>query len=302
MGDRLAVPYRVAECIPNCSEGRDPAKVEAIRRAIASTPGVLLLKAERDPDHNRAVITFAGEPEAVLEGAFQGIRRSVELVDLTAHSGVHPRIGVADVVPFVPIENLTLADCVDLAHRLGGRVWSELELPVYFYEAAALRPECIPLEAVRRVGLRESMPPDLGGPKPHPTAGACVIGARKFLIAFNVNLECDDLNVARAIARKIRASSGGLPFVKAIGVRLESRGIVQVSINLTDFEQTPLHIVLERVKAEAAKAGVSIRSTEIIGLIPKKAIEMAAGFYLQVEDYSANQILENRLLEMSMPL
>lgn len=294
--------YRIAECIPNFSEGRDGATVEAIRLAVASTPGVLLLKAERDPDHNRAVITFAGAPEAVLEGAFQGIRRAVERIDLSVHSGVHPRIGVADVVPFVPVENLTLADCVALAHRLGERVWSELALPVYFYEAAALRPECVPLENVRRPGFVQSTAPDLGGPQLHRTAGACVIGARRFLIAFNVNLESGDVSLAREIARKIRASSGGLPFVKAIGVRLESRGIAQVSINLTDFEQTPLHIVLERVKAEAAAAGVRIRGTEIIGLIPKKAIEMAAGYYLQVQDYTAGHILENRLLEMSPPV
>ena len=288
--------YRLAECVPNFSEGRDPAKVEAIRLAVASTPGVWLLRAERDPDHNRSVLTFAGAPEAVVEGAFRGIQRAVELIDLSVHAGVHPRIGAADVVPFVPLDDMKLEECAELAHGLGERVWRELGVPVYFYEAAARRPECVRLEWVRRGGFEKPrLAPDLGGPSLHPTAGACVIGARKFLIAFNVNLTTADVRIARAIARKIRASSGGLPFVKAIGVLLESRQVAQLSINLTDFEQTPLHLVFERVKAEAAAAGVGIAGTEIIGLMPKKAIEMAAGYYLEIEN-TGDRILENQLL------
>jgi glutamate formiminotransferase len=292
------VAFQLVECVPNFSEGRDPQTVEAIRNAIAAVPGVLMLRSERDPDHNRSVMTFAGAPKAVLEGAFQGILQAVQLIDLTRHAGVHPRIGAADVVPFVPVDGVTLEDCVQLARRLGERVWSELGVPVYFYEAAAFHPERVRLENVRRGGFeRPQLQPDLGGPALHPTAGACVIGARKFLIAFNINLNTSDVEVARAIARKIRASSGGLPHLKAIGVMLESRKLAQVAMNLTDFERTPLHAVFQRVKDEAAAFGVAIVGSEIIGLVPKKAVEMTAAAYLSVENFTSDLILENRLLE-----
>lgn len=290
--------FQLVECVPNFSEGRDPQTVEAIRSAIAATPGVLLLRSERDTDHNRSVITFAGGPEAVLAGAFRGIELAVQLIDLTRHAGVHPRVGAADVVPFVPVDGVTLDDCVQLARTLGQRVWNQLGVPVYFYEAAALDPERVKLENVRRGGFeRPRLQPDLGGPRLHPTAGACVIGARKFLIAFNVNLNTSDVEVARSIARNIRASSGGLPHVKAIGVVLESRQLAQVSMNLTDFERTPLHVAFERVKDEAAAMGVEIAGSEIIGLVPKKAIEMTAAAYLGVENFTSDLILENRLLD-----
>ncbi len=250
----------IVECVPNFSEGRDLSKVEAIRNAIATTPGAALLRGEQDPDHHRSVITFAGEPEPVLEAAFRAVQQAANSIDLTKHAGAHPRIGAADVIPFVPVDGVTMEDCVRLAHRLGERVWHELNVPVYFYEAAAKHPERIQLENVRRGGFEQpAVAPDLGGPKLHPTAGACIIGARQFLIAFNINLTTADLRIARLIARKIRASSGGLPFVKAIGVLLESRNLAQVSINITDFEQTPIHVVFERVRHEAAEHGVNRR-------------------------------------------
>jgi glutamate formiminotransferase len=291
------VAFELVECVPNFSEGRDSRTVAAIRSAIAAVPGVLLLRSERDSDHNRSVMTFAGAPEAVLEGAFRGIQEAVQRIDLTRHAGVHPRIGAADVVPFVPVDGVNLEDCVQLARTLGERVWNELGVPVYFYEAAALDPDRVRLENVRRGGFeRPNLQPDLGGPALHPTAGACVIGARKFLIAFNVNLNTPDVEVARSIARKIRASSGGLPHLKAIGVMLESRGVAQVAMNLTDFEQTPLHVVFQRVKDEATALGVEVAGSEIIGLVPKTAIEMTAAAYLNIENFTSDLILENRLL------
>ncbi len=284
------------ECVANFSEGRDAATVRAIEDAIASSAGVLVLRAERDTDHNRSVITFAGPPDAVSEGALRGIAVAVERIDLRRHEGVHPRMGAADVVPFVPLEGATLADCVAIARRTGQEVWKRLGVPVYFYEAAATSPDRRLLENVRRGGFENpKIAPDLGGPALHPSAGACIIGARKILIAFNINLETDDLSVARDIARKIRASSGGMPFVKALGLPLAARGLAQVSMNLTDFEQTPLHEVFDAVWREAAARGVEIAGSEIIGLVPKKALEDAAAHYLKCENFESGLVLENRL-------
>jgi glutamate formiminotransferase len=284
------------ECVPNFSEGRDASTVRAIQQAIESVPGVMLLRWEMDEDHNRSVITFAGPPEAVAEGAFCGIAEAVKRIDLRRHSGVHPRIGAADVVPFVPLEGVTIQDCVDMAHATGRRVWEQLGVPVYFYEAAARGPDRIPLESCRRGGFESpALTPDLGGPQLHPTAGACVIGARKLLIAFNVNLDTQDVGIAQAIARKIRASSGGLPFLKAIGRPLASRKLVQVAMNLTDFEQTPLHDVFDVVRGEAATHNVTIAGSQIVGLVPRKAMEQAAAHYLQCEHFEESLILENRL-------
>jgi glutamate formiminotransferase len=292
------VAGQAIECVANFSEGRDAAAVQAIGQAITSVPGVLLLRSEMDPDHNRSVITFAGPPEAVEEGALRGIAVAVERIDLRRHSGVHPRMGAADVVPFVPLEQATLAECVDIAHRVGEAVWSRLAVPVYFYEAAAWSLERAPLENVRRGGFnRPALAPDLGGPAVHPSAGACIIGARKLLIAFNVNLNTSDLGIAKAIARQIRASSGGLPFLKAIGVPLASRNLTQVSMNLTDFERTPLHEVVQLVETEAARRGVEVAGTQIVGLVPKKVIEAAAAADPRWKDFDRNLILENRLEE-----
>jgi len=284
------------ECVPNFSEGRDATTVRAIQQAIESVPSVMLLRSEMDEDHNRSVITFAGPPEAVAEAAFCGIAEAVKRIDLRRHSGVHPRIGAADVVPFVPLQGATIQDCVAIAHATGKRVWESLGVPVYFYEAAACSPDRVLLENCRRGGFENpALAPDLGGPELHASAGACIIGARQLLIAFNVNLDTQDAGVAQAIARKIRASSGGLPSLKAIGRPLASRKVVQVAMNLTDFEQTPLHQVFDAVRAEAAALNVAIAGSQIVGLVPRKALEQAAAHYLQCEHFDENLILENRL-------
>jgi glutamate formiminotransferase len=295
---------RLIECVPNFSEGRDAAKVDAIIAAMRAVPGVYLLDREMDADHNRCVITLAGEPEPVAEAALAGIGKAVELIDLTKHSGAHPRIGACDVLPFIPIEGVSIEDCVHLAKKVGAEIWNRYKVPVYFYEAAAQRPDRTNLENIRRgqfEGLRDEAPrnpdraPDVGGPALHPTAGATVVGARKFLIAYNVNLNTPDVEIANKIAKAIRFSSGGLRFAKAMGVNLKARGLAQVSINMTDFEQTPLHRVFEMVKREAERYGVLPVGSEIVGLLPKRAIEMTADFYLQLENFSPEQVLENRL-------
>ncbi len=289
---------QLIECVPNFSEGHDAATLRAIEAAIASAPGVLLLRAEMDPDHNRSVITFAGSPDQVQEGALRGIAKAVERIDLRRHKGVHPRIGAADVVPFVPLEGATLEDCAQLARRTGEAVWQRLGVPVYFYEAAAWREDRAPLENCRRGGFENPrLAPDLGGPALHPSAGACVVGARRLLIAFNVNLNTPDVEKAKSIARKIRASSGGLPFVKAMGVMLQSRGLAQVSMNLTNFETTGLDEVYKTVRVEADHAGVSVADIQIVGLVPKKAIDMAAARDPWWKSFDQGLILENRLAE-----
>lgn len=296
----------VVECVPNFSEGRDAAVVDRIAQAIAAVEGVWLLARESDADHNRSVITFAGVPEAVLEGALAGVAEAVASIGLTKQRGVHPRIGAADVVPFVPVDGITMDECVRLAWRAGEEIWRRLGVPVYFYEAAARRADRVRLENIRRgqfEGLRDAVRvdperrPDVGGPELHPTAGATVVGARKFLIAYNVNLATADVEIARRIARTIRTSSGGLPCVKAMGVMLASRNLAQVSMNLTDFETTPVHVVFEAVKREAARNGVSIAGSELIGLIPRKALEMAAGVDLQWENLRPDSILEQRIAD-----
>ncbi len=291
----------IIECVPNFSEGRDATTVTRIAEAIASVEGVAILNQTSDRDHNRSVFTFAGVPDAVVEAAFRAIECAVSLIDLSRHAGVHPRVGAADVVPLVPVSGVSLEFCAQLAARLGERVWRELCVPVYLYEAAARRPDRANLANIRRgrfEKLREEVRhnparlPDFGTAALHPTAGACVIGARPFLIAFNINLATADVEIARKIARKIRASSGGLPAVKALGLYLESRGHAQVSTNLTNFEVTPLCTILEAVRAEAERCGVRIQSTELIGLIPRKALETAGDCGLNI---TADQVLENRL-------
>ena len=301
---------RLVECIPNFSEGRDPDKVNALAETVRSVPGVVLLDQELDADHHRSVLTFVGSPEAVSEAALRAVGKAVELIDLNLHSGVHPRIGAADVVPFVPVEGVTLEECVQIAERVGGEIWRRYQVPVYFYEAAARVPDRVNLENIRRgqfEGLREEVlthperAPDLGEARLHPTAGATIVGARKFLIAYNINLNTPDVEIAKRIAKAIRFSSGGYRYVKAMGVPLSSRNLAQVSMNLTDFEQTPVHRVFEAVRVEAERHGVSILGSEIVGLVPKKALEMAAEFYLRCENFRPDLVLENRLAEAASP-
>jgi glutamate formiminotransferase len=300
------MPRQLIECVPNFSEGRDAAKMDAIVAAITAVPEVTLLDREADADHNRSVLTFVGPPAAVAEAALRGVEKAVELIDLTKHQGAHPRIGAADVVPFIPIEGVTVEECVRLAERVGGEIWNRLRVPVYLYEAAARRPERVNLENIRRgqfeallkeMGTEAARAPDIGEPVCHPTAGAVVLGARKFLIAYNVNLGTADVSVAKRIAKTIRFSNGGFRFVKSMGVMLGSRNLAQVSINLTDFEQTPLHLVFEIVRREAERYGVPVVGSEIVGLIPRKAIELAAEYFLRAENFSPALVLENRIAD-----
>jgi glutamate formiminotransferase / formiminotetrahydrofolate cyclodeaminase len=295
---------RLIECVPNFSEGRDPAKVDAIVQAMSAVPGVYVLDEEMDADHNRSVVTLAGEPDAVGEAVILGAAKALDLIDMNVHKGAHPRVGATDVVPFIPIEGVTIEDCVALARRVGHEIWKRLRIPIFFYEAAATRPDRVNLENVRRgqfEGLREDLKknhdrqPDVGEPKIHPTAGVTVVGARKFLIAYNVNLNTSDVAIANKIAKAIRFSSGGLRYVKSMGVELKARNLAQVSINLTDFEQTPIHRVYEMVKREAERYGAVPVGSEIVGLVPKKAIELATDFFLQLENFSPSQVFENKL-------
>ena len=298
---------RIVECVPNFSEGRRPEVVDAIATAIASRPGAYLLDRGMDPDHNRSVITFAGTPEAIGDAAFRGVEAAARLIDLTKHQGVHPRVGAADVVPFVPIRGVTLDECVAIARDVGRRIATELKIPVFLYEAAATRPDRVNLENIRRgqfEGLSEEIAtnperrPDFGEASIHRTAGATVVGARKPLIAYNINLNTADVNIARQIAKKVRFSSGGLPFVKGMGVLLKTRNIAQVSMNLTDYEQTPIHKVFEAVKTETERLGVTIAGSEIIGLIPQKALDQTDGRDLKIENFSPAMVIENRLAEV----
>jgi glutamate formiminotransferase len=290
--------------VPNFSEGRDAAKVDAIIEAM-KLPGVVLLDREMDADHNRSVITIAGEREAVEEAAIRGVGKAAELIDLNHHSGAHPRLGAADVVPFIPISGVTLDDCVAMARRVGAEIWKRYGVPIYLYEAAAARPERINLENVRRgqfEGIRDEIAtnparlPDFGEASLHATAGATIVGARKFLIAYNIFLSTTDIEIAKKVAKAVRFSSGGLRYVKGAGFLV--RGQAQVSMNLTDFEQTPIHRVFEFVRREAARYGVAPVSSEIVGLIPKLALEQAAEWFLQIENFDSSLILENRLADV----
>jgi len=291
----------LVECVPNFSEGRDKARVDAIIEAM-KMDGVYLLDREMDADHNRCVITLVGDPVNVAEAAIRGVGKAAELIDLTKHSGAHPRLGAADVIPFIPIEGVTLEDCVAIARRVGEEIWKRYQVPVYLYEAAAQTPERQNLENVRRgqfEGVREEVKtnparkPDFGEAALHSTAGATIVGARKFLVAYNVYLNTPEVEIAKKVAKAVRFSNGGLRYVKGMGVPV--RGLAQVSMNLTDTDQTPIARVFEYVKREAARYGVMPVSSEIVGLIPKKALEDAAEWFLQVENFDSSLILENRL-------
>jgi glutamate formiminotransferase len=296
----------IVECVPNFSEGRRKEVVDAIANAIASVRGVRLLDTEMDPNHNRSVITFIGDRTAVAEGAFQGAKAAVARIDMNTHRGEHPRVGALDVLPFVPILGVTMEDCIALARSVGKRIAEELQVPVYLYEAAATRPDRKALPDVRRgefEGLKigiETDPdrkPDFGPSRFHPTAGACIVGARPVLIAWNVNLATKDIRVAKRIAKAIRESDGGLPAVRAKGFELVDRGLVQVSMNMTDFHKTSLVQAYEAIRALAAKEGVEIAESEIIGLVPLDAILAGATQYFKLARFHREQILETRLWE-----
>jgi len=290
--------------VPNFSEGRRMDTVDRIVAAISGVNGVRVLGRESDKDHNRSVVTFVGPPGTVAGAAFAGIAKAAELIDLNEHTGQHPRMGAADVVPFVPIRGVDMQECVELAQGLGRRVGGELRIPVFLYEEAATRPERRNLAGVRKgqfEGLRELIgkdperKPDFGPEKIHPTAGAVAIGAREFLIAYNVNLASDNLALAREIAKKIRESSGGLPCVKALGLMLGELNVAQVSMNLTNFKVASMRKVFDAIKAEAEKAGEKIRNSELIGLAPQAALKPGDVEYLKIEPFDSKQIIENRL-------
>jgi glutamate formiminotransferase len=295
----------IIECVPNISEGIRTEVVAGIADALRAVPGLRVLDVQSDATHNRSVLTLAGDGPALLAAIPLLVRLTLDAVDLRVHRGEHPRLGAVDVVPFIPIEGASMADCVDLARAVGRDVAEQLGVPVYLYEEAAASPARRNLEDIRRgefEGLSEKMTqpgwaPDYGPAHPHPTGGATVIGARMPLIAFNINLATNRLDVAKKIAAAVRMSSGGLRFVKAMGLPLDDRQIVQVSMNLTNYEKTPVFRVFELVKREAARYGVQVLESEIVGLIPQAALLQAAEYYLQIEGFSGNQVLETKLRE-----
>ena len=299
----------MVEIIPNLSEGRDPGVIEKLKDALVLVQGVALLDEHRDGDHHRCVLTVAGSVESIGEAAFSVVAKAAELIDLKNHAGQHPRLGACDVLPFVPLPGSTMEECVRLAHRVGARIGEELRIPVFLYEEACKRPFRKRLEQIRKGGpkaLRQRMTtdrawaPDFGPAEPHPTAGVIVVGARNPLVAFNVWLESHDLSLAREIARSIRASNGGLPAVKAIGLELKSQGYVQVSMNLTDYRQTPVHAAFEAVKRAAALKGVAVVKSELVGLMPQEAFAQAERHDLQVDSLTQAQTLEHRLRQCGL--
>ncbi len=300
---------KIVECVPNFSEGRRTGVVDQIVAAMKNSASIELLDAQTNADHNRAVISFIGEPEAVLEAAFQGCKKAAELIDLRQHKGEHPRVGATDVVPFVPISDVTMTECIDLAKRLGERIANELKIPVYLYEEAATSPERQNLAKIREgeyEGLRTAIEtdpkrkPDYGEAKMHPSAGATVVGARFPLIAYNINLNTPDVTIAKKVAKAIRLKDGGFKFVKALGFEIKSpddpaKPLAQVSINMTNYLGSPLFRVFEMVKREAERYGVMIKNSEIVGMVPQKALNDSATYYLQLDDFKEDQILEGRL-------
>jgi glutamate formiminotransferase len=297
---------RVVECVPNFSEGRKAETVALIADAIADVETACILDRHIDPDHNRSVITFIASAEKVVDAALVAVRRAAELIDMRTHQGEHPRLGATDVLPFIPINGISLDECASLAHEAGERIVSELGIPVFFYERAALRPDRVNLEDVRRgalellreqIAINPERVPDRGPMQTHETAGAIAVGARPFLIAFNVVLRTNELATARQIARAIRARHGGLPFLKALGFQLHTRGLVQVSMNLVNYEVTGMDAAFNAVATEAAKLGVEIDSAELVGLAPKNALDREAEYFSKLVDFSEDKILENRIAQ-----
>ena len=298
------MPPRLVECIPNFSEGRKPETVQLISDAISASKNACVLDTHIDPDHNRSVITFVAPPETIVDAAVNAVRRASELIDMRTHSGEHPRLGATDVLPFVPLDGMSMDDCVRLAHEAGTIIARELSIPVYYYERAALRSDRVNLEDVRRGALellREQITtspdraPDAGLAQVHESAGAIAVGARPFLIAFNVILRSSDIAIARQIARTIRARNGGLPFVKALGFQLQTRGLVQVSMNLINYKVTGMTEVYDAIAREADRLGVEIDSAEIVGLIPRDALDRNAAYFTKLENFSESKILEHQI-------
>ena len=295
---------KLVECIPNVSEGRRTEVIESIVGVIKEVPGVVLLDYSSDASHNRSVITMVGDPDSVGEAAFRLAKAARDNIDLNHHTGEHPRMGAIDVIPFVPIKEMSVAECVELSKKVGERIYNELSIPVFLYEESATAPHRKNLAAIRKgqfEGMAEKVKqdkwhPDYGNDEIHPTAGVVAVGARAPLVAFNINLGTSDITVADKIAKIIRESSGGLKYVKALGVMLEDRNIAQVSINMCNYEKTPLYRVFELVRAEAARYGVNIIGSEIRGLTPMGALIDTAEYYLKIENFSRAQVLENRLM------
>jgi len=293
-------------CVPNFSEGRDQGVIDQIAAEVKAVEDVKFLGADPDPDHNRVVVSFVGTRAGVAEAAFRAVAKAAELIDLNHHRGEHPRMGAADVVPFVPVQGVTMDDCVHVAHDVGERIGKELGIPVFLYEKAASRPDRENLANVRKgqfEGLRDVIgkdpdrEPDYGPNAIHPTAGAVAVGARMPLIAYNVNLGTTDVAIAKDIAKAVRHLSGGFRFVKAMGFEIKDRGIVQVSMNLVNYKASPIHRVQEAIRREAARYGVPVVGAEVVGLVPQEALVEAAKWYLQLEDFRSEQVLENRIWE-----
>ena len=294
---------KIVECVPNFSEGRQKDVIEKIIAAVRGVDGVKALDYSSDPSHNRTVLTFVGEPMAVKEAAFRVAEKAAELIDMEQHQGEHPRIGAADVIPLIPISGVSMEECVELARELGRDIGEKLGIPVYLYEEAATRPDRKNLAHVRRgeyEGLKEAIKtperqPDFGPAQMHPRAGAVAVGARPPLVAYNINLDTDNVDIAKAIARTIRGSSGGYPSIKALGVLIEETGKAQVTINVCNYKEVSLARVFETVKIEAERYGVNIPGSEIVGLVPMEALLDAAAFYLRLDGFQLDQVLEKRL-------
>lgn len=296
---------KIVECVPNISEARNQEVVEAVVNEVRGTPGVTLLDYSSDMSHNRTVITFFGSPERAAEAAVRLAKKAAELIDLRKHEGEHPRMGAVDVIPFIPIKEMTIEETVELSKQVAERVWNEAKMPVFLYEESASAPHRQNLAAIRKgqfEGMAEKVKqpewePDFGGRTVHPSAGVVAVGCRPFLVAFNINLSTSDVSIASKIAKILRRSSGGFDCVKAMGVLLEDRNVAQVSINMTNFHKTPLYRVVELTKAEAARWGVHVIGTEIIGLTPMQALVDSAEYYLQIENFDfGRQVLENHIL------
>ena len=294
---------KLVECVPNFSEGRRPEVIAAITEEVKKVAGVSLLNVNSDASHNRTVVTFIGEPQAAKLAAFNACAKAAELIDMEQHQGEHPRVGATDVIPFIPVSDITMEECVELANELGQEIADKLNIPVYLYEAAAKTPARVKLPDVRKgqyEGLKTAIAsperqPDYGPAKMHPTAGATVVGARQFLIAYNINLSTSDVNIAKKIAGSIREAKGGYKYCRAMGVMIEDRNMAQVTINMVDYTGTPLHRVFETVKSEAGRYGVSIIGSEIVGMVPLQALVDTAEFYLRLEGFERKQVLEENI-------